>query len=214
MVKRIGIALLAVMILAPLAGVAAASAADEGTGWPNVHIVGRGETLYSIGRRYGVSPWIIARANGIANPNRIFVGQRLLIPTPGWAGGPTWGTPWGLDVNVHIVGRGDTLYSIGRRYGVGQWIIAMANGIANPSRIYVGQRLVIPTLGWAAGSTWGTLLGHAGNVHIVGRGETLYSIGRRYGVSPWIIAAANGIANPNRITVGQPLIIPPAWGGA
>lgn len=98
-----------------------------------IHIVRRGETLYSIARRYGVDMWTIARANGITNPNRIYVGQRLVIPTDR----PPAGT-------VHIVQRGETLYSIALRYGVSMWAIARANGIANLNRIYVGQRLVIP----------------------------------------------------------------------
>ena len=45
-----------------------------------IHIVRWGETLTSIGWLYGVSPWSIARANGIYNLNRIYAGQRLIIP--------------------------------------------------------------------------------------------------------------------------------------
>lgn len=51
------------------------------------HIVQSGETLWSIASRYGVSPQAIMRANGITNPNAIFVGQRLFIPIgPGQPG--------------------------------------------------------------------------------------------------------------------------------
>ena len=49
----------------------------------SVHVVQRGDTLYSIARRYGVSMWEIARANGIADVNRIWVGQVLRIPCGG-----------------------------------------------------------------------------------------------------------------------------------
>ena len=45
-----------------------------------IHIVAYGETLLRIARWYGVSPWAIARANGIWNLNRIYAGQRLVIP--------------------------------------------------------------------------------------------------------------------------------------
>ena len=44
--------------------------------------------------------------------------------------------------------------------------------------------------------------------HTVRQGETLSSIGRLYGVSANAIAAANGLANPNYIRVGQVLTIP------
>ncbi|TEU14158.1 MAG: LysM peptidoglycan-binding domain-containing protein [Anaerolineales bacterium] len=45
-----------------------------------IHIVAYGETLLRIARWYGVSPWAIARANGIWNLNCIYAGQRLVIP--------------------------------------------------------------------------------------------------------------------------------------
>jgi LysM repeat protein len=45
-----------------------------------VHVVQAGETLLSIALRYGVSTWTIVQANGISNPNHIYVGQRLTIP--------------------------------------------------------------------------------------------------------------------------------------
>lgn len=95
-------------------------------------MVGRGETLYSIARRYGVDVWTIARANGVVNPNRIYVGQRLTIPTA---------RPVGV---VHVVQPGEMLARIALRYGVNMWTVARANGISNPNHIYVGQRLTIP----------------------------------------------------------------------
>jgi LysM repeat protein len=45
-----------------------------------VHIVRAGETLAIIARRYATTATAIARYNGLSNPNRIYVGQRLLIP--------------------------------------------------------------------------------------------------------------------------------------
>ncbi len=44
------------------------------------HYVRAGETLFSIGRRYNISPWAIASANHLPNWNRIYVGQCLYIP--------------------------------------------------------------------------------------------------------------------------------------
>jgi len=48
-----------------------------------IHIVARGESLLSIAAKYGVSMWAIALRNGLANPNLIYVGQRLVIPSGG-----------------------------------------------------------------------------------------------------------------------------------
>ncbi len=47
-----------------------------------VYTVQRGDTLYSIARKYGVRAQAIQALNGITDPNKISVGQRLLIPSP------------------------------------------------------------------------------------------------------------------------------------
>ncbi len=102
--------------------------------------------------------------------------------------------------NYYVVQRGDTLYSIARRYGVSVWELAAYNNISNIHYIYVGQVLLIP----------GTKSALArGDYYVVKRGDTLYSIARRYGVSAWQLASYNNIRNPNRIYVGQVIHIPP-----
>jgi len=110
------------------------------------YVVRRGDTLFSIARRFGTTIGAIAQANGISNPRYIRAGQRLMIPGvyPACAP-PPQAVPGTM---VYIVRRGDTLYSIARRYHMTVTAIARANGVANPHRIWVGQRLVIPTCCW------------------------------------------------------------------
>jgi putative chitinase len=153
-----------------------------------------GDTLYSIARRFGVSYQTLAYLNNIRNPNYIQVGQRLVIAR-GTGGTPV--PPPGPGT-VYIVQRGDTLWSIARRYGTTVQALAIGNRIANPSRIFAGQRLVI----YGAAPQPPT-----SRIHIVRRGETLYSIARRYGTTVWAIAAANNLHNPNVIYAGQRLVI-------
>lgn len=102
---------------------------------PTTYVVQRGDTLYSIARRYGTTVEAIALANHIANPSRIYVGQVLTI---------SGGSPTPPPTRTYVVQAGDTLYSIARRYGTTYWAIVMANNLANPNVIYVGQQLVIP----------------------------------------------------------------------
>jgi LysM repeat protein len=110
-----------------------------------VHIVQRGENLFRIALRYGLTTQALAAANGIANPNRVYVGQRLVIPGSGTAPAPAPDpAPSG---QTYTVRRGDTLSAIALRYGVSMWALAQANGISNPSLIYVGQVLQIPSGG-------------------------------------------------------------------
>ena len=114
-------------------------------------------------------------------------------------------TPVPSGGTVHVVVAGDTLYAISRRYGVSVQDLVQANGIVNPSLIYVGQRITIP--GGAPGPA-PTPVPSGGTVHVVQPGETLTRISLRYGVSIWTIVNANGISNPNLIYVGQRLRIP------
>jgi putative chitinase len=169
-----------------------------------VHIVRWGQTLSGIAARYGTTVWAIMRANGLANPNRIYAGQRLVIPRATGHTYPHKGAGY-------VVRRGDTLSGIAYRFGVSVNSLIRANGLANPNRIYAGQRLVIPRGAAYHAPRYGAP-GHAGPGHgrhyIVRRGDTLSGIAWRYGVSTWAIASANHLANPNVIYAGQRLYIP------
>ncbi len=140
LVLILGLALLLQLVLVP-----ASSAAPPPSGgfW---HHVRYGETLFSIGRLYGVNAYTICHANGLKNCNHIWAGQSLWVPAdmyphPGPVPHPRPHPGCGA---YHTVHYGQTLYGIGRHYGVSPWAIAAANGIYNLNRIYAGQRLCIP----------------------------------------------------------------------
>jgi LysM repeat protein len=127
-----------------------------------VHEVQRGETLYSIARRYGTSVQALMQANGLSNPNFIWVGQRLRLSGAGGSssggssqggGGATGGG------GVHVVRRGETLASIARQYGTSVSAIVQANGLRNANFIWVGQRLRIPGGGGSSSGGGGTSSG-------------------------------------------------------
>ncbi|MEF3301717.1 glycoside hydrolase family 18 protein [Paenibacillus sp. GYB003] len=96
-------------------------------------------------------------------------------------------------MQIEVVQPGDSLWAIARRYGVAVDDIVRINEIDEPTRLAVGQAIVIPT---------------ADTTHIVRPGESLWSIARRYGVTVEQIAQANGLADPSRLYVGQRLRIP------
>jgi LysM repeat protein len=191
---------LALALTASLAGTACA----EGS---VVHVVQRGENLFRIALRYGVTANSLAAANGLSNASRIYVGQRLVIPTGGESSSPSpsEGSEASLS-GVHVVQRGENLFRIALRYGLTSGALAAANGIANPSRIYAGQRLVIPGRGNAPATP--AQPAPASQSYTVRRGDTLSAIARRYGISTWTLAQTNGIRNPSFIYVGQVLRIP------
>jgi LysM repeat protein len=178
---------------------ATASAAPQGTD-PVIHIVRWGEALYLIARQYGTTPAAIASANNLANPNFVYAGQRLVIPTG--ASAPSAGS-----TGIHVVSRGDTLRSIAARYGTSVSYLASINGLPNPDFIWVGQALKVPSTSspTAAPQDQGSTV-----VHIVQRGEFLARIAWRYGTTSSAIASANNLINPSLIYVGQRLVIPAA----
>jgi LysM repeat protein len=104
---------------------------------------------------------------------------------------------------------GQTLSSIARRYGTTWQVLAQANNLSNPSQIYVGQRLKIPTSGGSSGDSSGGTSGCRYR-HTVQRGEWVWQIARNYGVSPYAIMAANGLSIPSASTIhaGTVLCIP------
>ena len=151
-----------------------------------VHVVLPGDTLYSIAWRYGTTVDALARLNGISNPWFIYVGQQLLIPS---AGQP--------QQRVYIVQPGDTITSIALRHNTTVQALVLLNRIRNSWWIYPGQRLLLPDS-----------QPRPGRVYAVLPGDTLYSIAWRHGTTVEALAAANGIAAPWVIYVGQELVLP------
>ncbi len=106
-----------------------AAAAPSAT--PIHHTVKAGETLLDISRQYGVPVDLLMRANGIKDPNMIYVGQVLVIPTTG-------------HTKVYVVRPGDTLSGIAAKLGVDPNELMELNHITNPDTIYAGQKLIVP----------------------------------------------------------------------
>ncbi len=99
---------------------------------PGTHVVQAGETLAIIAARYGRTVAALVAANNLASADRIFAGQRLVIPSAPAA------------PRYYTVARGDTLFSIALRYGTTVAAIVAANNLANPNIVNAGTRLLIP----------------------------------------------------------------------
>ena len=100
---------------------------------------------------------------------------------------------------------GDTLNSIATRFGVTIKDLMKLNDIANADQVYVGQ--VLRLTANAATSAPATSSASE-RKYTVQRGDTLYSIATRLGVTTADLAKANNLANPNQIYTGQVLIVP------
>jgi len=167
-----------------------------------VHIVARGETLFSIAQRYGLTVDALTHANGIPDPRQIYVGQRLVI-TGGWADTSL------AETVPYMVQAGDTLASIARHYHTTWQILVQVNNLLAPNVIYAGQVIQAPTFNRPTdeeGIVRPPMNG--GLVYTVHSDDTLLRIALRYDVSPWTLMAASHVANPALIYPGQELVVP------
>ncbi len=103
------------------------------------YTVQRGDTLYSIARRFGITVAELAEMNGLADVDRIRPGQVLRVSRA---------SPKAhlQDVRTafYTVQAGDTLWSIARRHGTTAAQIAQLNGIAEDGILQIGQTLRLP----------------------------------------------------------------------
>jgi murein DD-endopeptidase MepM/ murein hydrolase activator NlpD len=99
---------------------------------------------------------------------------------------------------VYIVQQGDTLYIIAQRFGTSVDAIAAANGITDPALIAPGMELIIPGYQGVSGVL---------DFHELGFGETTLSVSAQFGISPDAIIKLNGILRPDRLYIGQAMII-------
>jgi len=82
------------------------------------HVVGRGETIYSISRFYSVSAEELMKVNSISDPSRLQIGQLLSIPAAENANLPSLGPAVSQTLVDYRVVKGNTLYSIARAHGI------------------------------------------------------------------------------------------------
>jgi LysM repeat protein len=216
---------------APRAGSAPAPqalAADDpqpaGEATPRSYVIAPGDTLGSIGRRFGVGAEELAAANGISDPRSLRPGQVLELPGGAAAPGaraaaepPTASPPRAEAVvasaqpapqppRTYTVAPGDTLGSIGRRFGVAPAELAAASGVSDPRRLRPGQVLELPAGAGAAADA--PPPPPRERIYTVRQGDTLYSIAARHGLRVADIAEHNGLKSRHRLSIGQRLRLP------
>ena len=100
--------------------------------------------------------------------------------------------PSGLSlVNTYIVDKGDTLYSVAKKFDISVNKLKELNGLSS-NMLSIGQKLSIP-------------IGKE-TTYVVKSGDTLYSIAREFNTTVDELKRLNGLSN-NNLKIGQILII-------
>jgi membrane-bound lytic murein transglycosylase D len=170
-----------------------------------VYVVQRNDTLWDIARGFSVTVDGLCAANGLSRGDVIRPGQRLNIPTGASASyTPTRQAPVMDSGTIHVVRTGDTLYDIALHYNVSVNSLKQINGLRS-SRIYPGKELRIPSS--PSRSSAPSHVASEPGTYQVQKGDTLYDIARRFGVSVSELRRVNGLRT-SRIYPGDVLQIP------
>lgn len=212
------------------------------------HIVQQGETVYSIARRYGLSPAQLMAWNGLSSESTLFPGMALQVMAPQSTatmatstypstsstpskGAVGYSSSAGQMGNYHTVQKGETLFSIADDYGMSVDRLRALNNMNDWEIIYPGQRLKIaegvastaanPELKDAyeassgrvivkpkgedkSAATFSTSAAPQDDNYTVQKGDTLWGIAQKHGLSVEELKKKNGLKS-NMIRRGQVL---------
>jgi len=181
-----------------------------------IYKIERGDTLWGIARKNGVSLAELLNANPNLDKNsRLSIGQEVMIPAVGQGvSSAPQATPLST-VSSSVTGatykvqRGDTLSGIARKHGVPLSVLLKENNLALSTIIRVGQILAIPSdfSPSSPSPAPARLVPPGATTHTVEKGENLSRISAIYGVSVSDIMEWNGLSNPGMIRAGQSLIV-------
>ncbi len=140
--------------------------------------VKKGDTLYSIANKYGISLKELKGINNLENDS-LAIGQLLNVPS-------------GLSsVNTYVVSTGDTLYSIAKKFGTTVDKLKKDNNLVN-NMLSIGKKLIVPL--------------EEDMTYVVKAGDTLYSIAKKYDTSVSELKKLNNLVD-DVLSIGKILII-------
>ena len=155
----------------------------------NYYIVKKGDSLWSISNKYGLSVDELKDLNNLSS-NNLSVGQKLLIKD----------TSSSDDLGIYYtVKAGDTLYGIANEYGLSVDELKSMNGLSN-NNLSVGQKLLVS-------GTGEVVVGNDYDTYVVKSGDNLYAIARKYGISVDKLKDINNLSS-NLLSIGQKLLVP------
>ena len=155
-----------------------------------IYIVQKGDTLYSIAKNNNISVESIIEKNNLNNSN-LYIGQELYIPSTNENNNEENND--NNEYEIYTIKKGDSLWKISREYGITIPQLKEINNLED-FNIIVGQKILVPK----KEQTY--------SEYIVQKGDSLWSISRKYNISVEEIKEKNNLTS-NLLTIGQKLII-------
>lgn len=162
------------------------------------YVIKSGDLLYKIADRFNTTVSAILSLNPGMLPDRLQVGQRICIPNQPQAGAPS--CPIGT--SPYEIKRGEILAAIATKFNITVESILAANPGIVPERLSIGQVICIPQEKTVQPAC--PML----NTYVIKRGDTLFEISRRFGVSLSSLLSANPGLVPEALQVGQVICLP------
>lgn len=155
----------------------------------NYYVVQKGDSLWSISSKLGVSVSDIKKSNNLSS-NNLSIGQVLIIPSK-----KSDDEESNADENVYVVKKGDSLWLIAKNYNTSVDEIKRLNNLSS-NTLSIGQKLKIPNAITSNEITY-----------TVKKGDSLWLIANRYDTTVNAIKDKNGLTS-NNLSIGQILKIP------
>ena len=149
----------------------------------NEYVVQKGDTLWSIARKFNISVDELKKLNNINN-NSLSIGQVLTIKNAN--------NMANTSDEYYIVQKGDSLYSIANKYNTSVDILKKLNNLST-NNLSVGQKLLLPA--------------NTNDIYIVEKGDSLYSIAKKLNTTVDKLINTNSLSTTN-LSIGQKLVIP------
>jgi LysM repeat protein len=151
------------------------------------YVIQAGDTPGRLVKKYKIPYDEILRFNNMKPGDVLKAGRKLDIPFPGEVTG-----------SEYIVKKGDSIARIADFHGVSQADLRAANGLEKNEAVVSGQVLKIPY----------ELRAGAAKGHVVRKGDTLFFVAKKHGVSVSELAATNKLKKNQPLELGRTLLIP------
>ncbi len=155
------------------------------------YIVKKGDSLYKIANKYGITVSELKNANNLSS-NLLNIGDILKIPSKTVDEGST------ISEETYVVQKGDSLYSIAKKFNTTVDNLKKLNNL-NSTSISIGQVLVVGEIPIESDSNE--------NIYIVVKGDSLYSIANKFNTTVNEIKSLNNLSS-NLLSIGQKLKVP------